>query len=301
MKYKKRRRNRNKARKISKSLRLIGVNAAGLRQKITTFKKVVENLKPSIFFIEETKFSEEGRLKIENFLVFELVRESKDGGGGLAIGCLPELKPVLARKGCDKTEAMSVDISVQNMKIKCVIGYGPQENSKIEYKKNFWKYLEEEVITARDNNIGFILHIDGNLWAGSDIVPGDPRNQNKNGKLLEEFLVKNPNLVVVNSLPICEGLITRSREKVGKEEKSILDFFIVCTRVLPFLKKMVIDEKKSPQRRHKAVRRKIEPCNCGSNPFIIETSKCFNYSFNYFLFYFNIRLFNYLDINYLII
>ena len=65
-----------------------------------------------------------------------------------------------------------------------------------------------------------------------------------NGKLLEEFLVKNPNLVVVNSLPICEGLITRSREKGGKEEKSILDSFIVCTRVLPFLKKMVIDEKK---------------------------------------------------------
>ena len=39
-------------------------------------------------------------------------------------------------------------------------------------------------------------------------------------------------------------MITRSRIKEGKEEKSILDFFVVCTRVLPYVTKMVIDEKK---------------------------------------------------------
>ena len=48
----------------------------------------------------------------------------------------------------------------------------------------------------------------------------------------------------MNSLPICKGLITRNRIKGDKEEKSVLDFFIVCTRVLPHVKKMVIDEKK---------------------------------------------------------
>lgn len=49
---------------------------------------------------------------------------------------------------------------------------------------------------------------------------------------------------MVNTLPICEGLITRSRIKGGKEEKSILDFFIVCNRILPYVTKMVIDEEK---------------------------------------------------------
>ena len=222
----------------------MGVNAAGLKPKLTTFKKVMNNLKPSIFFIEESKFKEEGKIKLENFLIFELIRESKDGGGGLAIGCTKELKPVLARKGDDEIEALTVDILVQKMRIKCVIGYGPQENSKTEKKNNFWKYIEEEVIAASDNDCGFILHFDGNLWAGSEIIPGDPREQNKNGKLFQDFLSRNPNLIVVNALPICEGLITRSRIKGKKEERSILDFFIVCTRVLPFITKMVIDEKK---------------------------------------------------------
>ena len=82
------------------------------------------------------------------------------------------------------------------------------------------------------------------MWAGSDIIPGDPRKQNKNGKMFEEFLKRNPNLTVVNSLPQCKGLITRSRIKENKTEESILDFFIVCSLVLPFITQMVIDDKK---------------------------------------------------------
>ena len=49
---------------------------------------------------------------------------------------------------------------------------------------------------------------------------------------------------MVNSLPQCEGLITRSRICKGVTEESVLDFFVVCNRVFPFVKKMVIDDKK---------------------------------------------------------
>ena len=115
LRYRKRRGKRRKAKQFSKVFRVMGVNAAGLKPKIPTFKKVIDNLQPSIFFIEESKFREEGKFKLENFLIFELVRESKDGGGGLAIGCLKDLKPVLARKGNDAIEAMTVNISVKNM------------------------------------------------------------------------------------------------------------------------------------------------------------------------------------------
>ena len=89
-----------------------------------------------------------------------------------------------------------------------------------------------------------LLHFDGNLWAGPKIIPGDPRQQNNNGKLFQEFLDRNRRLYVVNALPICDGLITRTRLKNGKEEKSVLDFFVVCSRVLPIVTKMVIDEDK---------------------------------------------------------
>ena len=209
-----------------------------------TFKKVVDSLNPSIAFIEETKYKEEGKLKLDNYIIFELVRESGDGGGGLAIACTEDLKPVMTRKGNDEAEALTVEISVEKMKIKCVAGYGPQENCLKENKLKFWNYIEEEALNAWNNGLGFIFHCDGNLWAGSDIIPGDPRTQNKNGKMFEEFLARNPNLIVVNSLPLCKGVITRHRIKDGKDEKSILDFFIVCRRILPFVTNMVIDEEK---------------------------------------------------------
>ena len=88
------------------------------------------------------------------------------------------------------------------------------------------------------------MHFDGNLWAGQDIIPGDPRPQNRNGKLFQAFLSRNSHLTVVNSLPICEGLITRRRVKDGVLEESVLDFFLVCNLVLPHITRMVVDEKK---------------------------------------------------------
>ena len=99
------------------------------------------------------------------------------------------------------------------MKIRCCVAYGFQESEKVENKENFWKYLDEEVYFAAIANAGFVLQFDGNLWAGSGIIPGDPRSQNYNGKIFQEYLERNKNLTVVNSLPICEGVITRERKK----------------------------------------------------------------------------------------
>ena len=69
---------RKSKKSFSKSLRFLGVNSAGLRSKLLTFKKVIKDLSPSVFFIEETKYRDSGKLKIENYHIFELVRQSKD-------------------------------------------------------------------------------------------------------------------------------------------------------------------------------------------------------------------------------
>ena len=71
----------------------MGVNAAGLRSKLFTLKKVVSELKPSVFFVQETKYKDAGKLKLENYMVFELVRNSQNVGGGLALGCDKALQP----------------------------------------------------------------------------------------------------------------------------------------------------------------------------------------------------------------
>ena len=222
----------------------MGVNAAGLRSKMTSFKNVLSELKPAVFCIEETKHKDEGRFKIPNYVIFEHVRQSRDGGGGLALGCMEELQPTLVRTGGDTVEAISVDIFLKNINIRCCVAYGCQESDPIEKKEAFWNYLYEEIELAEQSNSGFILHFDGNLWAGNDIIPGDPKMQNRNGKFFENFLKENQSLTVVNSLEICQGLITRARNKNGKEEKSVLDFFVVCNKILPYVKNMVIDEKK---------------------------------------------------------
>ena len=220
------------------------MNTAGLKSKLTSFKKVLNDLQPAVFFLEETKYQESGRLKIgNNFHIYELIRQDSKGGG-LALGCLKELNPVWVREGNDLVEALSVEIFFRNIKVRCCLAYGPQENSSIEKKEAFWNYLDEEVLEAEKDGAGLIFHFDGNLWAGSNIIPGDPKQQNKNGKLFENFLKRNSNLSVVNGLQICEGLITRSRLKGSKLEESVLDFFIVCSSVLPYVKKMVIDDKK---------------------------------------------------------
>ena len=66
----------------------------------------------------------------------------------------------------------------------------------------------------------------------------------RNGAYFNNFLNKFPHLSLVNSMPITEGLITRRRITVNKMEESIIDYFVVCDRLLPYTKKLLIDEQK---------------------------------------------------------
>ena len=59
-----------------------------------------------------------------------------------------------------------------------------------------------------------------------------------------EFLERNKQLTDVNSLEVCEGVITRSRIVENKTEKAVLDFCVVNAKKLPFIKKMLVDENK---------------------------------------------------------
>ena len=133
-------------------------------------------------------------------------------GGGILFGVLHELEPVLVRKGNDQVECMRVEINLKQTTILCVSGYGPQLQDSDERKKKFWQYLTDEVKSADKKDIGIIIEMDSNAWAGRKIVPCDPNTQNKNWKYFEEFLKNNKSIIVVNSLPLCDGDITRYRK-----------------------------------------------------------------------------------------
>ena len=237
---------RNKTAKFKTNLSFYGINAAGIFSKLPSFNNVLESLKPTVFFIEETKLRKQGSIKTEetkHYQIFELNRKDKQGGG-LAIGALDGVNPVWIREGSDDVEILVIEISVKDLKIRCICGYGPQEGDTSDRKDRFWAKLEFEVIDANLNEACILIQMDGNLWGGPELIRNDPNCCNSNGKLFKKFLENNPQLTVVNNLDLCEGSITRSRKTVKKIEKSILDFFIVCEKLKAYLKKMIIDEEK---------------------------------------------------------
>ena len=90
----------------------MGANAAGLSSKMLSFENLVNLMKPSVFFLQETKMKREGKIKtdnIENYQVFELVRTSKQGGG-LAIGAKNVIEPALISEGDDATEILVIEV-----------------------------------------------------------------------------------------------------------------------------------------------------------------------------------------------
>jgi hypothetical protein len=123
-------------------------------------------------------------------------------------------------------------------------GYGPKGNDTLERKRKSWDFLEREVCNAIVAGAGLVLQMDGNCHLGPELLKGDINAQHANGKLFAEFMDRNPHLVLVNSRPICEGLITRMRKTTKGMEMSALDVFLVCDKIIPYATRMVIDEKR---------------------------------------------------------
>ena len=120
--------------------------------------------------------------------------------------------------------------------------HAPQENSVLDKKKNVWARLGNEVDDAMENEKAFILQMDRNLHVGESVIKGAPNPCNNNGKLLIKFLQKYHQLKIVNSLDLCEGVITRKRIANSIVEEAVLDFFIVCDKIVDSIEAMKIAE-----------------------------------------------------------
>ena len=247
MKHKKVKRKRCQNRIANrKNVTFFGMNCAGIKSKLKSFEAVVKDLNPTVWMLQETKLKPNEKIScaaINDFQVYYLNRQ-RSQGGGIALGVNNNIESTIINEGDDETEMLSVKLFVHKMTIRIVTAYGPQENAKKDKKTAFWEALEKEVNCSEFENEGFILQMDGNLHEGQDLIKSDPNKKNQNGKLFLEFLERNKQLTVVNSLDICEGIITRSRDVEDKTEKAILDFFVVNEKLLPFVRKMLVDENK---------------------------------------------------------
>ena len=109
----------------------MGANSAGFSSKKSSFESIIENKRPSLFFLQETKLKREGCIKVGGYQVYELVRSSKQGGG-LAIGALDEIEPAFISEGNDVTEILVIEVKINGMQVRCINGYEPQENDSKE-------------------------------------------------------------------------------------------------------------------------------------------------------------------------
>ena len=236
---------RNKRKNLSNTnLCVVGVNAAGMSSKLSSFENLLRTKNPSVFFVQETHFQQEGRFNSEVFKkykIWELVRKEKSGGG-LVIGALIDVDPVFISEGDDEVEIIVIQIIVDGLPIRCICAYGPQEYEKVDKKEKFWARLSHEVQESLMNDNATIVQMDGNLWGGPEIINNDPNKINNNGKLFKDFIETNTHLKIGNNLDVCRGSITRHRKTIHKEEKSILDFFLFCDRIAPYVTDVLIDE-----------------------------------------------------------
>ena len=245
-KQKRIRRKQNKT-KLS-TLKFIGNNADGIMNKLESLENILKE-NPSAIFLQETQSNRPGRIKTpssKKYTWYELHRTQKapkgEKGGGIALGVLNILEPSWISEGDDDAEAITVEIWIEGFPIRLVCGYGPQVYDKYPRKEKFWAYLNAEVLNATNNGAAFVLQMDGNLWAGKGILKNDPKDQNQNGKYFEKFLQQNPHLTVVNALQLCNGNITRRKITKNAIQETIIDFYVVCDKILPLVTSMTIDE-----------------------------------------------------------
>ena len=284
----------SRGKKANKAIKLtlFGNNANGLKAKKESLLSALKNFNyPSCVLIQETKLRNPGTFTIQGYQIFEKTRTGF--GGGLLTAIENDLSPVLISLGSNESEILVVQISVGRHKIRIINGYGPQEQENYEKIGTFWQDLEQEIISAKDEQCMVLIQMDANAKLGRDILPQDPHPISNNGKLLRD-IIKRQNLSCLNAHALCQGSITRHRATKVSDEKAILDFIIVCERLVPFAEKIVIDEKRENTLTKfvslKGVRQKSESDH---NPLFVE----FNIKFRKAQSVERQELFNFKDLN----
>ena len=79
---------------------VFGINVDGLTGKRDSLIANIEFLRPSAFFVQETKYSRKGQFKLKDYEMFEYVRKSD--GGSILTGVHNSLSPVLVSDGSDE-------------------------------------------------------------------------------------------------------------------------------------------------------------------------------------------------------
>ena len=141
-----------------------------------------------------------------------------------------------------------MQFDLENVTVRIINAYGPQEDDESSKIKLFWQAIETEIILAKDDNCYVILQLDANAKVGREVIKSDPNCVSNNGKMMLE-MVERQGFYIANQSNKCRGSITRERVVKGKTENSIIDYFVLCERMKNNLEEMIVDKKRDYVRR----------------------------------------------------
>ena len=154
-------------------MNIVGNNAAGILNKLTSLEMNLKALQPSVYFIQESKCRRKNKVSHPDYVVFEHIRK-KSGGGGLLTAVHKNLKPVSVSDE-DDTEILVVQGNIKNKAVRFINGYGPQDesNSSDEEKSEFFNRLDMEIKASRIAGTMVCIQMDANSKLGSEYILGD--------------------------------------------------------------------------------------------------------------------------------
>ena len=215
----------------------------GLNSKWESFINVLQHFNgPSCIMLQETKISTCLKSKLNGYKIFPPDLRRSESIVLTAVD--KNLSPVLIPHENDDVNIIVVEILVGNQRIRVINGYGPQETDSKCRRNEFWEVLESQVVNAKNEGCLIIIEMDANAKLGPSIIPSDPNPISSNGSLLLGVMTRQK-LTCLNSDHRCRGSITRYRKTAHGEERSILDFVLVCEGLLVYFNSMVIDESRN--------------------------------------------------------
>ena len=179
---------------------------------------------------------------------YTIYRNDRNGdGGGVLIAIKDVLKGIMVEESNSKRKDESIWLSLTNNKTKIRIGivYNPQENKTTKDEpEEVYGRIESEIKNARKMEQHIIVMGDMNCKI-DDLIDGNKEEISKGGKIMIKMIKEN-NMIILNSLEKCRGKWTRSSGR----EKSIIDYIMIGEEDENGVESIIIDEKKekSPYR-----------------------------------------------------
>ena len=214
------------------------VNVNGLNSKLDSCMEILTNLAPDVATLCELKTTQVSLFKQKlNEINYELIIQKKSGIAAIAKKSLN----IIEVTASNHTNILSVSSNINRVPVRLISVYGFQETAPTNEREELFDELNVEIEHCMLNGENPIIL--GDLNAKITNTEGTLEAASPNGRFLLNTIEKY-SLAALNFDPKCVGKWTRSIEKKGLIERSVLDYIITNRDLQGKLQSMLIDEEK---------------------------------------------------------